>query len=174
MYQILRYTDEVDKSLGVAGMTIALMACDGENCIAAVSVEDGEDTVEFTPEAFFACNPRFSAKIAWKQLMREFQIYSGMLMGNVMCRHLAAEKDIRQEMLDILHDLVAEQGVAKCELDQDELDDIFNKDLRYFSRLFSHPGVIDAARDFANNLRIQRRMTAGEVFDCLSRLSSGL
>lgn len=168
----LRYTDEVDKSLGVAGMAIALMACDGENCVARVSLEDGDAIVEFTPEAFFACNPRFSAKIAWNQLMREFQVYSGMLLGNVMCRHIVASKSLHQELLDALHELIYEQGCDKCSLEEDELDELFNKDIRYFRRLFSHPGVADAARDFASTLRAQRRMTAGEAFEYLSRLTS--
>lgn len=172
MYEILKYTDELDKSLGIAGMSIALMVCDGENCISAVSVEAGESAVEFAPEAFFACNPRFSAKIAWNQLMREFHIFSGMLLGNVMCRHMALNKNVTQDILDIIHNLLLEQGSDNCSLDDDEIEELFNNDLRYFRRLFSHPAVSDAARDFASNLRIHRRMTAGDVFENLSRLSS--
>lgn len=172
MYEILKYSDEIDKSLGVAGMAIALLACDGENCIATVSLEDNEAAVDFTPEAFFACNPRFSAKIAWNQQMREFHIYSGLLLGNVFCRYIVASKSLRQDIINVLHDLIYEQAEEKCSLENDEIESIFNKDVHYFNRLFNHPGVADAARDFANTLRIQRRMTAGEAFEYLSRLTS--
>ena len=172
MYEILKYKDEVDKSLGVAGMTIALMACDSENCIATVSLEDNEPTLDFAPEAFFICNPRFSAKIAWNHLMREFQIYSGMLIGNVMCRHMVTSRNLQQEIFEILHELILQQGLEQYSLDEDELEELFNKDLRYFRRLFSHPGIAEAARNFANTLRIQRHMTAGEVFEYLGRLTS--
>lgn len=172
MYDLLKYSDEIDKSLGVAGMAIALLACDGENYIASVSVEDGEDTLDFAPEAFFIGNPRFSAKIAWMQLMREYHVFSGMLLGNIMCRHIVPSKSLKNDIIDIIHDLVSEHGSQTCSLDEDEIETLFNKDFSYFRRLFSHPAVSDVARDFANTLRIQRRMTAGEVFENLSRLSS--
>ena len=172
MYEILKYTDEVDKSLGLAGMAIALMACNGERCISSISVEDGEDSFSFAPEAFFASNPRYSAKLAWSQLLDEVHIFSGMLMGNVFCRHLAASRDLRQEIVDVVHSLIAEHGAEKCDLDNDELEILFNKDIRYFHRLFNYPAVAEAARDFAGTLRIQRRMTAGEAFDYLGRLIS--
>lgn len=173
MYELLKYTDEVDKSLGIAGMAIALLACDGENFVASVSVDQSGPGLEFAPEAFFAHNPRFSAKIAWNQLMREFHVFSGMLLGNVMCRHLVTNKNVQREIVDILHELISAHGGSECSLENDELDEIFNKDMVYFRRLFSHPAVADVARDFAGALRAQRSMTAGEVFEHLSRLNSG-
>lgn len=172
MYEHLKYVDEVDKSLGVAGMTIALMACDGENCITSVSIEEGEETLDFSPEASFPGNPRFSARIAWSQLMREFQIFSGMVIGNVVCRNIVAKHTVRQELIDDIHELILQHGREICSLDDDEIDSLFDKDMRYFRGLFNHPGVSDVARSFATNLRLQRRMSAGEVFEQLSRLSS--
>lgn len=172
MYESLRYTDEYDKSLGIAGMTVAIYACDGERCIAEVSLEEGEESLVFTPETFYAGNPRFSAKIAWNQLMHEFHLISGMVLGNVMCRCMLADKPVSRDILDDIRDFIFEQGHDRCELDDDEIDEIFNKDAQYFRRLFSHPTVADVTTNLAGTLRLQRRMTAGDLFDQLSRLSS--
>lgn len=172
MFEELKYTDEADKSLGVAGMAIALLACDSENYIAAVSIEDGEETIDFTPEAFFITNPRFSAKITWNRLMKEYQIYSGMLMGNVICRFVQSHRRLSPETIDLIHDIVREHGCSVCELESDEIDTLFNKDLAYFNRLFNHPSVFEVARDFALTLQKSRRMSAGDVFESLSRLSA--
>ena len=172
MYEILKYTDEVDKSLGITGMSIALMACDGEDYLATVSVEEGESTFDFSPDAFFLGNPRLSAKIAWTQIMKEFHIFSGMVLGNVMCRHIVTKHTVGQEIIDILHDLISEHGLKECSLDDDEIEDMFEKDFQYFYRLFNHPVVSDAAREFATTLRLHRRMTGGEVFENLSRLTT--
>ena len=172
MYENLKYSDEADRSLGIAGMAIALMACEGEDYIAKVSLEDGDETIEFSQEAFFVSNPRFSAKIAWNQMMREYHIFTGMLLGNVICRQVLTNKNVKEELVEMLHDLIAEHGMHNCSLDEDEVNELFNKDLRYFRRLFSHPAVSDVARDFALNLRVHRRMTAGEVFENLSRLAT--
>lgn len=172
MYEILKYVDEIDKSYGMAGMAIALLACDGEHFIATMSIEDGEAAIEFTPEAFFSNNPRFSAKIVWNQMMKEYHIYSGMLLGNVVCRYILSHKDMNRELIDLIHRLISEHGQQKCSLDKDEIDSLFDKDYRYFHRLFNHPAVNEVARDFANTIRIQRRMTAGDVLENLRRLSS--
>lgn len=172
MYDILKYTDETDKSLGVAGMAIALLACDGENFISSVSIEEDEDTLMFAPDAFFMGNPRFSAKVAWNQLLREYHVFSGMLIGNILCRHIVPDRSVRSELISLLRSLVAEHGTSVCELEDDEIDSFFSRDMNYFSELFSHPTVIDVAGRFATTLRMQRRMTAGDIFENLSRLSS--
>lgn len=172
MYEILRYTDEVDRSFGAAGMAIALFACDGEDIIASVSVEDGEPTLSFCPGAFFVNNPRFSARITWEKLLQELHIFSGMLIGNVLCRHVISQTDMRREIYDMIYDLISEHGQSTCSLDEDEIANLFDKDYRYFNRLFSHPAVRNVAQTFASSLRQQRRMTAGEVIEYMSRLSS--
>lgn len=168
----LRYTDEADKSLGIAGMSIALLACDGEDCIMGVSIEDGENALEFAPSAFCVSNPRFSAKIAWTQLTREFHMVAGMFLGNVICRRIVTSRSLNSDIINALREIVYEQGREKCDFDDDELDTMFDSDIRYFHRLFSHPTVAETARNFASALRTQRRMTAGDVLDYLSRLSA--
>jgi len=168
----LKYTDETDKSLGIAGMAISLVACDGEALLASVSLEEGDDSMMFSEEFFFAGNPRLSAKIAWNELLKQYQVASAMLMGNIMCRRFAAGHGVESPLLQIVRDLLSDAGHTHCSLEDDEIETLFNKNYRYYTRLFSHGGVLSVARDLATTLRMRRRMTAGEVFEQLSRLNS--
>lgn len=168
----LKYKDEHDKSLGIAGMAITLVFNDKEHLLASVSMEDGEEAFRMAEEFYFGGNPRLSAKIAWKEFLSQFQVGMGMLLGNVMCRSFAAGNSPSDDVLGTVHDMVIEDAVEFCSLDRDEADSLFNQAEDYYRRMFAHPGVCVVARDFADSLVKQRRMTAGEVIDGLRRLAS--
>lgn len=172
MYEKLKYTDETDKSLGVAGMAITLVACDCEDMLSAVSLEEGEESISMAEEFFFNGNPRMSAKIAWNEILKQFQVTTGMLIGNVLCRRFCAGTSPDAEMIRIVHDIIIDEGTNQCSLDEDESEAVYNKYYRYYNRLFTHPTVAVVARDFAATLRMQRRMSAGEVIDNLRRLTN--
>lgn len=172
MYDKLKYTDETDKSLGIAGMAITLVACDCEDMLAGVSLEDGDESLSMAEEFFFSGNPRFSAKIAWNELLRQFQITASMLIGNVLCRRFCTGTSPDADMLRLVHDIIIEEGSNYCSLDADEAEAVYSKNYRYYNRLFTHPTVAVVARDFATALRMQRHMTAGEVIDNLRRLGN--
>lgn len=171
MLSVLKYTDEEDRSYGVAGMTISLLACDAENMLSCVSLEPEEDSVEMSEEFFFNGNPRQSARIAWNELLRQLRVAAAMGLGNVICRARTRGRRPAEDMLRAIHDFVAEQGQAECSLEADEIEKLYRHDLGYYDRLFSHPGVQDVAREFATVLRMRRRMSAGEVFEQLSRFN---
>lgn len=171
MVEVLRYKDEADKSLGLAGMAISLVACDGERYLASLSLEEGDEAFELSSESFFSGNPRFSARLVWNDLFVRFQLSSGLLLGNVLCRWRGTMPPA--EVLDAVHDIVREEGGSECSLDDDEIENVYNKSLAFYRRLFAHRPVIEVADSFADHLRRQRRMSAGEVFEflsCLSRL----
>ena len=172
MTSILKYTDETDKCLGLAGMAISLVACDGEEYLAAVSLDPEEDSFSMAEEFYFSGNPRFSAKIAWNEMLKQFQITTGMMLANVLCRAFAAGHSPAREAIDAVHEIIISEGTDRCELDNDEIDSLFNKNYAYYNRLFSHPTVNVIARDFAAALQRQRRMTSGEVLEALRRLNS--
>lgn len=172
MVSILKYIDETDKSLGIAGMAISLVACDGDEYLSAVSMEPGEEPLAMAEEFFFSGNPRFSAKIAWNELLKQYQITLAMLLGNVICRAFAAGHSPSSQVMDAVRKIACEHGAEFCELDTDEIEGLFNKNYAYYNRLFSHPTVNVVARDFAGTLRDRRRMTAGEVLEALHRLNS--
>lgn len=172
MIESLKYTDEADKSLGIAGMAITLVACDGEEYLAAVSLEAEEEPLSMAEEFFFSGNPRFSAKIAWKELLKQYQVTTGLLLGNVLCRAFAAGHSPASAAIDAVREIVREEGISHCSLDKDEADSIFNKSYTYYNRLFMHPSVLVIARDFASALQERRRMTAGDVLESLRRLNN--
>lgn len=172
MYDKLKYTDETDKSLGIAGMAITLVACDCEDMLACVSLEEGEESISMAEEFFFNGNPRLSAKIAWNEILKQFQVTAGMLIGNVLCRKFCKGTSPDADLLKLVHDIIVEEGARNCSLDEDESDAVYNKNYRYYNRLFMHPTVAGVARDFATALRMQRRMTSGEVIENLRRLGS--
>ena len=168
----LRYIDEKDKSFGIAGMAISLVACDCEEYISLVSLEDGEDPITMTLDFYFNGNPNMSAKIAWKELLKQFQVTSGMLLANVMCRSIAAGKKIDKTAINAVHDIIKTLGVDTCSLDDDEIDSIYTKSYNYYKDIFSHPSVAVIARDFATTLRMQRRLSSAEALEELQRLNS--
>lgn len=172
MNNILKYVDETDKSLGVAGMAISLVACDCEEMISSVSLENNDDPLEMTGEYVFTGNPRLSAKVVWQELLKQYQITVGLILGNVLCRNLCAGHSLGNKMAEAVHEIVLAEGLEQCSLEKDEIEALYNKNYRYYTNLFSHPSVIAVAKDFATTLRMQRKMSAGEVIDNLRRLSA--
>ena len=83
----LKYKDENDRSMGLAGSAIALVIWDGEDKLAAIDLDSlpGEG-MEMTPDFSFAGNPRLSARLAWQMMLKQLELTSAMVMGNVLCR----------------------------------------------------------------------------------------
>ena len=71
MEDYFKYTDENDKSYGIAGMAIALLTTDSEDMLASVSLEPDDNSFEMSGEFFFATSPRMSAKLAWRDILRQ-------------------------------------------------------------------------------------------------------
>jgi len=168
----LKYSDETDKSMGLAGMAITLVACDCEEMLSSVSLEADEEALELAGEFFFNGNPRFSAKIAWNEIIKQFQITIGLLLGNVLCRMLCTGKKVDEGIIKSVHEFIVSEGSVNCSLEEDEIESLYNKNYKYYYSLFSHPSVGIIARDFATTLRMQRRMYSGEIIENLRRLSA--
>lgn len=169
---MLKYKDETDKSLGIAGMAIGLVAMDCEEYIAAVSLDPADDSLVMSREYYVTANPNFSAKLLWKAQLRNHEVNSAVLLANVLCRAMAAGQRVAPDSLAEIHSIIINDGCRQCDLDRDEVEEMYRKAYNYYYRLFSHPSVAVVARDFATTLRMQRRMTTAEILDNLRRLSS--
>ena len=91
--ECFKYIDENDRSYGAAGMAIGLVIYDGEDMLASISIDgDPNDMVRLTPDFYFAGNPGVSAKTAWNQILKNYNLGISMLMANVLCRHLVARR----------------------------------------------------------------------------------
>ena len=169
----LSYIDEKDKSYGLAGMAISLVALDGEEFLNGMSIDApvGEG-VDLSQNFYFIGNPRFSAKIAWNEMLKHLQLSSGMVISNVRCRNYVQHRHkLSSELIEALKEFIREEAKENCSLDEDERDMLFEKSLRYFARLFSYSRVHDIAHEFAETIVKQRRLSSREIIEQLSQLS---
>lgn len=168
----LKYSDEEDRSYGLAGMAVSLMIWKADDMLARVDL-DGPDSIEFVPEYYFTGNPRLSAKVAWQYMLKRYQESMGMVIANVMCRHYmqrhrAPDAATRAELLRQLE----QEGIEACSLEADEIRRLFDSSYDYLDRVFAHSGVQAVVRDFTAALRAQRALSRGDVADILAAISN--
>lgn len=172
MIENLKYSDDRDKSYGVAGMAVTLVAMDGESLLAAVSLDSAPgQSMQFTPDYYFNGNPRLSARIAYNHILGHLRLTAAMAVGNVICRsYVGRRRAVDSDAVDALRTVVRDEAMDTCSLDADEADALFEKHYSYFDRLFRHQGVVRIASEFADRLHSCRSMSAAEVFECLAEL----
>lgn len=164
------YANEEDKSYGLAGMAIALNVWDKHTMIRHISL-DLDDPIAFTPDFFFTANPRYSAKLAWNEMMKEFQLLTGIVLGNVICRKVVRKREsLTNSFLREVYALVESEGKEQCQLDDDEIGMIFNKTSKYIAGLFADMRVAQLARTFASDLMERRTLSGSEVAEEIDRL----
>ncbi len=167
-----RYNDENDRSLGLAGSAIAIVVWNGEDKLTALSIDSNPgEGIEMTPDFGFSGNPRLSARLAWQLMLKQLELTSAMVMGNVMCRsYVGAGRPLSSSSRSTLRALIRDEAVNACSLDDDETEVLFNRLLDYQNQLFSHPEVAAMARNLAADIRSQRRLSVTEILDRLDRL----
>ena len=112
-----------------------------------------------------------SAKTAWNQLLKNYNLGMGMVMSNLLCRHLVHSRhELPTELRDFLHGLAVDEGRESCSLDDDEIERLFEKNFSYLNRVFSHRGVQAVAHDFASALLSRRSMSRLDVLEQLAAL----
>lgn len=164
------YANEEDKSYGLAGMAIALNVWDKHTMIRHISL-DLDDPIAFTPDFFFTSNPRLSAKLAWNEMLKEYQLLTGIVLGNVICRRVVLKRErVTNDFLSEVYALVEPEGKEHCQLEPDEISLIFKKTSGYISNLFADRRVASLARSFAGRLAEKRTLTGSEVADEIDRL----
>lgn len=167
--QKFKYADERDKCYGLAGIAISLNVWDGHQAIRQITI-DGPESVSFAPEAEVCANPRMSAKIAWNDQLRQYQLLMGMALSNLMSRAIVLRhKQIGSDLRDRFFAIADADGQAYCALEPDETEVIFNKTYHYLNSLYSNAQVINAVRQFAETLQSRRTMSATEVEEELAR-----
>lgn len=168
----LRYIDDADRAYGAAGMAIGLVISDGDDLLYSINLDAAPgDIMEMSPDFFFAGSPGVSAKTAWTQIVKNFNIGISMLIANVMCRHIVhSGHAVPEELKRELKTLARDEGAGACALERDEVDRLFDKSYSYLWRVFSHQGVQAVARDFASQLASRRTLSRLDALDMLSSL----
>jgi len=170
---LLKYADERDKSYGVAGMAIAVVAYDSEDMLASVSMDaEPGRSIEFGSEFFFSGNPRLSAKIAWTEILKHFRLATGLLVANSMSRnYVQHRRRLSADTVAALREAVHNCGAAEeLQLETDEIDAVFDRNMEFFDRLFQMSAVHEATHSLASDLVSKRSFTAAEVIDRLSSM----
>lgn len=170
----LKYRNEDDKCYGATGMAIAMVVLDGKDKLLSVDLDGEADSLmSLNYEFYFSGNQTISAKTAWNHILNNFNLSMAMSIANVMCRsmvmgHSTPSADAKRT----LRDRIIEEGRSSCQLDDDESMRLFDKNYNYLSRIFTHRGVQQVARDFATVLKERRQLTRGEVIEHLRALNS--
>lgn len=168
-----RYTDDTDRAYGAAGMAIGLVVYDGDDILYSINLDAGvADMLTLSPDFFFAGNPGVSAKAAWTQLVKNFNLGVAMLISNMMCRHMVhSGREVPAELARELKALAHDEGAGACALEADEVDRLFDKSYNYLWRVFSHRGVQAVAHDFASTLATRRTLSRLEILEQLHSLN---
>lgn len=166
---LLRYADLEDKCYGVAGMTIAMFIFNAESYLAGISIDRSDlDSLEFNPEFQFARTQDISAKSVWNHILKRFNLASGLLISNVISRYyLRRRQNIPAEVSKELLRRLAEEGKSSCELEAEEVEGVFNKNMSYLDRAFNSPNVEYAVRTLVSRLQADHHLAIDEIIELM-------
>lgn len=171
--KIMKYRDELDKSYGVAGMALGLSVFDADDLFTAVTIDaEGPECIQFTPEFFFAGNPRLSPRGAWKYILGHYRISVGLAVANALCRRMVLDNSkVDDKLRDQLFNAAYDDGRDYCQLERDEVEPIFDEAFENLTRLFSDSRVRKAMDTFADALQQRRTLSHIDVNDILQQLN---
>ncbi len=168
---LMKYRDELDKSYGVAGMALGLSVLDADSLFTAITIDsDGPGCIQFTPEFFFAGNPRLSPRGAWQYILSHYRISVGLAVANALCRRMVLDNARVDNLLrDELFNAACEDGRDFCQLERDEVEPIFDEAFENMTRIFTDSRVRKAMDTFADALRQRRTLSHIDVADILQQ-----
>ena len=170
---VMKYRDELDKCYGVAGMALGLSVLDADDLFTAITLDgDGPECIQFTPEFFFAGNPRLSPRGAWQYILGHYRITVGLAVANALCRRMVLDNDkVDERLRDHLFDIACADGRDYCQLERDEVEPIFDETFNSMMQLFADSRVRRAMDTFADALRQRRTLSHIDVNDILQQLN---
>jgi hypothetical protein len=171
--RIMKYRDELDKSYGVAGMALGLSVLEADDLFTAVTLDaEGPGCIQFTPEFFFAGNPRLSPRGAWKYILGHYRISVGLAVANALCRRMVLDNDkVDDKLRDELFNAAYDDGRDYCHLERDEVEPIFDEAFNKMMRLFNNSQVRKAMDAFADALQQRRTLSHIDVTDILQQMN---
>ena len=170
---VMKYRDELDKSYGVAGMVLGLTVFDASDLLTAVTLDaEGPGCIQFTPEFFFAGNPRLSPRGAWQYILGHYRITVGLAIANALCRRMVLDNEkVDDKLRDELYNAALADGTNYCQLERDEVYPIFDEAFDNMMRLFADSRVRRAMDTFADTLQQRRTLSHIDVNDILQQLN---
>lgn len=171
--RLMKYRDDLDKSYGVAGMALGLSVLEADNLFTSITIDaEGQGCIQFTPEFFFAGNPRLSPRGSWKYILGHYRILVGLAVANALCRRMVLDNDkVDDKLRDELFTAAYEDGRDYCHLERDEVEPIFDEAFDNMTRLFSNSQVRKAMDAFADALQQRRTLSHIDVSDILQQMN---
>ena len=169
----MKYRDELDKSYGVAGMALGLSVFEADDLFTSITLDaDETGCIQFTPEYFFAGNPRLSPRGAWQYILGHYSISVGLAVANALCRRMVLDNErVDDQLRDDLFNAAYEDGRDFCQLERDEVEPIFDEAFDNMTRLFGNSKVRKAMDAFADALQQRRTLSHIDVTDILQQLN---
>lgn len=167
--ELLRYADLEDKCYGVAGMTIAMFIFNAESYLAGISIDRSDlESLEFNPEFQFFRTQEISAKSMWNYILKRFNLTSGLLISNLLCRYyFHHRRNIPAEVSKELLRRLAEEGKSSCELEAEEVENVFNKNMSYLNQAFRSPNVEYVVRTLVARLQSDHHLAIDEIIELM-------
>lgn len=168
----LKYLNEDDRAYGLAGMTISLAALDATDRVAEISLDSDGPMVTFSHQYYFCGTPSISPKATWNNLMENYYITSAMVLSNLMARSVVRLKlpELPQDVLQEVKSSIAEEGREVCGLEDDEIENLYQKIYTYMRRIFFNPRLHPAIREYVGILSRKRRLSGSDIYDELRLL----
>lgn len=167
----LHYINDDDRAYGLAGMAISLAALDALDRVASVSLDAEGPMVTFSHEYYFCGSPTISPKAAWNNMLSNFNLTSAMVLSNVMARSLVRMgNEVPDEIMDMLHTEIVNEGRETCSLDEDEVDVLYNRARTYLRRIFHNERLHPAIDELVRTLSVRRSLSGTEIADELHQL----
>lgn len=167
----LAYQNEDDRAFGLAGMVISLASLRAIDRVAEISLDSEGPMVEFSPEFYFQGSPSVSPKATWDNLVQNFHITTAMVLSNVMARSVVRMKEEAPDnLLKEIYSEVEKEGKDTCELDKDEIENLYNNAMLSMKRLFHNRRLHPAIEEFAHIISRKRNLSGREIRDELHLL----
>ena len=168
----LTYTDTTDRAFGLGGMAVAMVVWESDRYLQALDIDAPADFgMALYPEFFMIRSPKASPRETWNDAVEKFQLGTGLLISNLLCRALVRQNtEITPQMRQSLIRSLEEEGRETADLTPAEVEALFSKAYSYFHKLFSHPAVASLARNLCTTLETERRLGHERLMEILAPL----
>ena len=167
----MKYRDETDKCYGIAGMSIALAIFEAEDLLSGVSLDgEGLDCLTFVPN-YYSGSLSLSPSTVWQDVFQRYQVTLGMTIADTMCRKMLHDKGVVDKKLrKSLLDAACEEGRLSCQLENDEVEHIFDKYYQYMLQTFKNRNVHTVIGSMVKRLQADRSLSSCDVLEMLRKL----
>ena len=104
-------------------------------------------------------------------MLNSFNLTSAMALSNVMSRSLVRlGREVPDDIMDSIHNAIMEEGREQCGLEEDEVNQLYNRTRTYMRRIFNNNRLHPAIDELVRTLAVRRRLSGTEIADELHLL----